>query len=244
MAFPVIPTEAAGRVLGNNQANTTATRTFPDLSGLTKNSGDLLIAIVFAYQTSTGTNAAFSGWTAGWTEFGDRATSTTCAIGAAYKWSTGSETGTISVTQAATITGHASTVLLSIPGAHATTPPEMGTSATGTGTAASPAFNPTGWDVEDTLWIAVNANGMTNATGSWTANNSAPTNYTGYFGTAPPDSSVVGQVAGAVAFRQIAAASENAGTFTQDTSNARNTATTIAVRPAPAAALKYVGMIL
>lgn len=83
--FPTIPTTGAGRVLTNTQANTTATRTFPNLSSLTKNSGDLLIAICVAYQTSTGTNAAFSGWTAGWTEFHDSATSTTMAIGMAYR---------------------------------------------------------------------------------------------------------------------------------------------------------------
>ena len=91
MTFPTIPTVAAGRVLTTNQADTTATRTFPNLSSLTKNSGDLLIAIIVAYQSST-TNAQFSGWTSGWTEFHDSGTSTTLAIGCAYKISTGSET--------------------------------------------------------------------------------------------------------------------------------------------------------
>ena len=71
MAFPTIPTVAAGRILSTLQANTTATRTFPDLSGLTKNSGDLLIAIIVGYQTTATANAAFSGWTSGWTEFLD-----------------------------------------------------------------------------------------------------------------------------------------------------------------------------
>ena len=42
MAFPSIPT--GGRVLTTNQADTSGTRTFPSLSSLTKNSGDLLIA--------------------------------------------------------------------------------------------------------------------------------------------------------------------------------------------------------
>jgi hypothetical protein len=235
MAFPTIPTAADGRVLTANQLNTTATRTFPDLSGLTKNAGDLLIAIVVGYQSSTGSpNNAFSGWSAGWTEFCDRqASGTTNVIGAAYKWSDGTETGAITVTQAATITGHASMILLSIPGTHPATPPEAGTAATGTGTAAPPSFNPAGWDVEETLWIAVNANGMTSGTGSWTANNSAPANYSDYIGTNPPDNSVVGQVAAAVAFRQLEAASDAPGAFAQDTSNARNTAVLFAVRPAP-----------
>jgi hypothetical protein len=46
------PTVATGRVLTVNQANTTATRTFPDLSGLTKTPGDLLIAICVVYQSA------------------------------------------------------------------------------------------------------------------------------------------------------------------------------------------------
>ena len=88
MAFPTIPTTAAGRVLVAVQANTTATRTFPDLSGLTKNAGDLLVAICIAYQTGTGTNAAFLGWTGGFSEIHDSVTSTTMAIGIAIKTST------------------------------------------------------------------------------------------------------------------------------------------------------------
>jgi len=52
VTFPTIPTVAATRVVTGVQANTTATRTFPNLSGLTKNSGDLLIAIVVGYQSS------------------------------------------------------------------------------------------------------------------------------------------------------------------------------------------------
>src|SRR5574339_1241304 len=100
MAFPTIPTVAAGRLLTATQADTSATRTFPSLSSLTKNSGDLLVAIVIAYQTSTGTDAAFSSWGGSFTEFSDTATSTTIAIGCAYQWSTGSATGSFTVTQA------------------------------------------------------------------------------------------------------------------------------------------------
>jgi len=231
MAFPTVPTVAAGRVLTSNQGNTLATRTFPDLSGLTKNSGDLLIAICYVYQAS-GTNATFGSWGASFQEFGDFGTSgSTVGIGCAYKWSTGTETGTFTVTQAGAPTGHASFVLLSIPGAHATTPPEAGSFSSAL--PADPAsFNPTGWDAEETLWIAVNANGMTSGSGTWTANNAAPTNYTDYVGTNPSDTSTVGQVAGAVAFRQLNAASEDVGSFSQDTSNARSGAIVIAVRPA------------
>jgi hypothetical protein len=231
MAFPTIPTAAASRVLVNNQANTTATRTFPSLTGLTKNSGDLLIAICVAYQTSTGTDAAFSGWTGSFTEFHDSATSSTMAVGMAYKWSDGTETGTFAVTQAATITGYASMILLSIPGAHRTTVPEAGSRASGTGAANPAAFNPANWGVEDTLWIAVAGNGETNAAGAWGGLTAAPTNYTGYVDTAAADTSTIGECEAAVAFRQLAAASEDVGTFTGDTSNARDAVVVVAVRP-------------
>jgi hypothetical protein len=239
MAFPTIPTVAAGRVLSVNQLNNTATRTFPNLSSLTKSSGDLLIAIVVGYQSST-TNAQFSSWGAGFTEFHDSGTSSTLAIGMAYKWSNGSETGTFTVTQAGTITGDATMILLSIPGAHPTTPPEAGSRADGTTAAADPAaFNPAGWGTEETLWIAVHANGMTNASGSWTATGTgAPANYGSRVDTNASDTSTIGDVELEVSFRQAAVGSEDVGASSgTDTSNARNSSVVIAVRPSPLAVL-------
>jgi len=235
MAFPTIPTVAGGRVLFANQADTSQTRTFPNLSSLTKNAGDLLIAIIFTYQ-STG-NPQFSSWGGGFTEFSDQGSSTTMGIGIAYKVSTGSETGTFTVTQANTITGHASMCLLSIPGAHASTPPEAGTIANGTSAAADPgSFNPSGWDLEDTLWMSIIGSGMTAAGGSWTATGTtAPTNYTDRADSNTTDSSIAGQTEIAVAFRQLAAASEDVTTGGVDVSNARNSAVVVAIRPAAAA---------
>jgi hypothetical protein len=238
MAFPTIPTVAATRVAVANQLNTTATRTFPTLTGFTKDSGDLLIAIVVAYQTSTGTNAAFSGWTGSFTEFHDSATSSTLAMGAAYKWSTGSETGQITVTQAGTITGNASMILLSIPGAHATTPPEAGSRASGTTALANPASFTPSWAADDTLWISVVGSGEDAATSTWTGNGAtAPTNFSGWVDTNAADNSAVGECEAAVSFRQENAASQDVGTAAAvDVSNARNGAFVIAVRPVPAAA--------
>jgi len=230
LAFPTIPT-APSRVLFTNAVGASATRTFPDLSSLTKNSGDLLIAVVAAYQSSATANAVWSGWGASFTEFGDFSTTTTVAIGCAYKFSTGSETGTFTVTQAATVTGGASMMLLSIAGANETTPPEAGGYATGTGAANPASFDPTGWDVEDTLWIAVTGNGESSASGTWTGVASAPTNYTGYVDAATADTSTLGEIEIAAAFRQNAAASEDAGAFTGDTTNARDATIVIAVRP-------------
>ena len=144
MTFPTIPTVAATRVLFTNQADASGTRTFPDLSSLTKNSGDLLIALVFGYQDAGSSGAIFSSWGGGFTEFSDQMTTSgsTMCVGAAYKWSTGSETGTFTVTQASP-TGHASMCLLSIAGTHASTVPEAGTIANDTAAAADPgSFNP------------------------------------------------------------------------------------------------------
>jgi hypothetical protein len=238
VAFPTTPTVAAGQVLTGVQANTTATRTFPNLSGLTSPAGDLIIAICIGYNTSTGTDAAFSGWTGGFTEFHDSATNGTQPIGMAYKWSTGAETGTFAVTQAGTITGHACFILMSIPGAHATTPPEAGSRASGTTAVADPAaFNPAGWAVDDTLWIAVCGSGEVSTTGSYTGTVATPpTNYSGIVETAA-SGDVAGAVQGAVAFRQATTGSEDvAGFVGVDVSNARNSAVVIAVRPSAEAA--------
>jgi hypothetical protein len=233
MAFPTIPTVAAGRVLTTNQADASATRTFPSLSSLTKNSGDLLIAIAVCYQSAGTAGAVFSSWGGGFTEFSDQMTTSgsTMCIGLAHKWSDGTETGTFTVTQASP-TGHATLILLAIAGAHASTPPEPGSVVSGTGAAADPGSLGPSWGAEDTLWIALAASGMTSGTGSWTGTGTtAPTNYTDRVDSNTTDSSTVGQTEGAVAFRQLNAASENAGTAGVDTSNARNSALLIAVRP-------------
>jgi len=235
MAFPTIPT--GGRILTTTIAGT-GTRTFPNLSSLTKNAGDLLIAIAVCYQSSTGAGApggsVFSAWGASFTEFCDQMTtnSSTMAIGAAYKWSTGSETGTFTVTQAATITGHAALILMAIPGAHASSPPETGTIANGTTSAADQGALAPSWGADDTLWICVRGCGETATGGTFTALSTPPTNYgsstqTGISGD------VVGGVEGGVSFRQLNAASEDVGPGTCDVSNARNSALTIAVRPVP-----------
>lgn len=230
MTFPTVPTVAAGRVLNTPNTAGGATKTFPDLSSLTKNAGDLLIAIAVTYDGNS-TNAEFSSWGGGFTEFVDQTTTTTMGIGAAYKWSTGSETGTFTVTTADTSTNDSQLILLSIPGAHSAVPPEGGTIANGTTAAADPgSFNPAGWGAEDTLWIAVGGNGETSTTGSFTGVTAAPANYTDFFGTGIT-ADVVGGVEAGIAFRQLNAASEDVGTFTVDLSNARNSALLIAVSP-------------
>ena len=240
MAFPTIPTVAAGRVVTGFQADTNATRTFPSLTGLTKNAGDLLIAIIVGYQSSLTSNV-YSVWGGGFTEVKDIGVASQMCLGVAYKWSNGSETGAFSVSQNGTVTGHAGFILLSIPGAHATTPPEVAAAlATGTTAAADPAaLTPAGWGAEDTLWISVGANGETSLTGPYTGMGLAagpPTNYGDAVSTGE-SADVIGAIALAVAFRQLNASSENVGPWSSiDTSNARNVASVIAVRPAAASA--------
>lgn len=238
MAFPAIPTAAGSRVLTTTQANTTSPRTFPSLSSLTKSAGDLLIAIIVAYQSSSGAGApggsVFSSWGASFTEFCDQMTtnSSTMAIGAAYKFSTGSETGTFTVAQAATITGHAAMILMAISGAHASTPPETGTIANGTTTAANPSALSPSWGAADTLWISVAANGETGTGGTFDGLSASPTNYSGDVITAISQDAV-GGTTGGVGFRQLNASSEDVGTWTLDTSNARNSSVVFAVSPPP-----------
>lgn len=241
MTFPTVPTQAAGRIGFVNQLDTTATLTGPNLNTLTKAPGDLLIAIAGEYQSNAGTDAAYTGWAGGgltWTEIRDSTGTADNRLGVAVaRVVTGSETGTVTVTRSGTLVGDASMIVLVVPGTHPTTNPETTAVAVATAAAADPAALTPSWGAEDTLWIGVNGNGMTAITGSWTANNSAPTNYTDYLGTAPADTSTIGDFGLAVAFRQLNASSEDMGTFGQDTSNARSAALVIAVRPSPLSAI-------
>jgi hypothetical protein len=235
VAFPTIPTSGNGRLIYVGQRNNSSNRLFPAFGGaLTFSAGDLLIAIIVAYQGATTANATFGTWTAGWTEFMDSSTSATMAIGGAYKWATGSEAN-VQCTQAATVTGEAVLFVMSIPGAHPTTPPEFGGRSSTTSTVPDPTTMTPSWGADDTLWIGVGGSGETATTGSWTGITGGPANYSTLEGPAPT-TDVLGSVDAYVCFRQLNAASEDVGTWTTDTSNARAAALTVAVRPAPAAA--------
>lgn len=236
MAFPTIPTSGAGRIVTGVQANATSPRTFPSLTGLTKNSGDLLIALIGAYQSSNA-SGMFSSWGGGFTQFSNPTGGTTVSgIGAAWKISDGTETGTFTVAQTATITGHAAFILLSIPGSDPATNPRANTLATATGSSADPAsFDPGVWSNEETLWISVALLGETATAGSFTGFSAPPTNYTPASpleGTAF-SGDVVGGVQMVVAFRQNQVTAEDVGTWSEDNSNTRNAHLVIAVRPAP-----------
>lgn len=233
MAFPTVPTAGANTLIDGVNGTAGTTHTFPSLTTLDNASGDLLIAIISLYQASATANG-FGTWGAGFTEFGDASNTTNPSIsmGCAYKFSDGTETGTFTV--ASTISGRSAVHLLSIKGAHLTTPPEVAFSSTSTATAQDPpSLDPAGWGAEDTLWIAVGGGGETSLTGTWTGIASAPANYTGFDASAISGGDVVGAVQQAVAFRQLNAASEDPGAFTTDTSPEIERAATIAVRPLP-----------
>ena len=238
MTFPTIPTAGASTLLESSQATATTTHTFPNLSSLPNTSGALLLALIGTYGGGS-SNAEFSSWGGGFTEFVDQATNNADiqSIGAAYKLNaTGSESGTFTVTSVAS--SRSAMFLMEIPLAHTTEPPVATARATGTTTAADPAsLDPANWAAEDTLWIAFAANGEISLTGSFTGITAAPTNYTNYDDTGIIGGDVIGAIECAVGFRQLNAASEDVGAFTLDTGAAGSSTITIAVRPAPAAAV-------
>lgn len=232
MTFPTIPTAGANTLLTTNQPTATTTHTFPSLTTLDNAAGDLLIAIIVTYQGGS-VNAEFSAWGGGFTEFVDQSANSTTvqSIGAAYKFSDGTETGTFTVTSVAS--NRSVMFLLSVKGAHASTVPEGGAKANGTSAAADPiSLDPAGWAAEDNLWIAVGVNGETSLTGSFTGITAAPANYTNYVDSGIIGGDVIGALEGAVGFRQLNAAAEDAAGFTVDTGAAGNSALLLAVRPA------------
>lgn len=152
-------------------------------------------------------------------------------MGAAYRISDGTETGTFTVVS--TISGRAAMCLMSIKNWHGTTIPEAAFSGPTTATAHDPpSLNPAGWDAEDTLWIAVAGSGQTSLTGTWTGIVSGPASYTDYAEGAIVGGDVIGACQIAVAFRGLNAAAEDPGVFTTDVSPEIERAATIGVRPA------------
>jgi hypothetical protein len=242
MAFPTIPSSGANTLLTSSQATVTTTHTFPSLTTLAQSSGDLMLAVIVLYRGSTA-NAEFSSWGGSFTELLDQSSNAVLpAIGVAYKWSDGTETGTFTVTSAGT--QRSAMFLMTIPGAHPSTVPSWVVRQTGTTAAADPgAHDPTNWGAEDTLWIAIGASAETSLTGTFAGATAAPANYTGYLDTGIIGGDVIGAIEGAVAFRQLNTASENVGTFTVDLSAAANAALHVAVRPKSGARTRCAGFI-
>ena len=234
MAFPTIPTVAGNTLLSTTTTTATTTHTFPSLTTLAPQAGDLLIAICVQYQGGTANNEFTSWGAAGFTETRDQATVTALdqAIGVAHKIATGSESGTFAVTS-----GHSFrsvNFLMRIPAAtwHGTTIPEVSDIVRATNAVADVgSLNPAGWAAEDTLWIAVAGHSETSTTGSPPVITASPTNYSGDLIVAR-NADATGNITAGVAFFQNNAAAEDAGVWTVSNANRGNgAALTIAIRP-------------
>ena len=239
MSFPTVPTVAANTLLATTTTTASSTHTFPNLTTLAPATGDLIIAVCVQYQGGTAGAEFPATWGATFplTETADRANANTTdmAIGVAHRIATGTESAAFSIT-----TAHAFrsvNFLMRIPAGtwDGSTIPEVSAMDVSAGGTADPAsFDPANWGAEDTLWIAVCGDGETSTTGSPPTIDTPPTNYTGDLIVARAGDAV-GHVTAGVAFQQINASAEDAGTWTISNANrGRSAALVIAVRPAAA----------
>lgn len=212
MAFPTV----AGKGAQYNTAGTNAISHAVEYpAGIS--SGDLLV--LFVHVDGSGSII----WPAGFTELYQTAASgNSHRSGAAYRIANGMESGDATVV---TASEQATARIWRITDWHGTTPPEVGTAATGSSANPDPPSLTPSWGAADTLWIATcGVNGGPGST-------SYPSGYNDNQETAQTGGS--GAAGGAQASRNLNATSEDPGTFT--TANNGWTANVIAVRPAATA---------
>lgn len=222
MTFPTVIAENGGN---STTDQTSVTVNLPDGSNVAGRR-------ILCFFTSDGSGETFT-YPAGWNII-LAAGGTGFTNGAAYHDTDGTEgypsTGaTITVTITSVEQSCHTTYLIS--GFETSTAPAVATATTGTSTAPDAgALNPSGWDVEDTLWFAfASANGLSATTPRFSG---YPTSYT----NTRSDISAGGNgCVQAVARRENATASEDPSAFTLDTSTGWR-ATTIGIRPAAVAA--------
>lgn len=216
MAFPTVE-GTAGKL---QSVTSTASQAVPYPTGVAGGiqANDILLVVGGIDEAAAGTTV--SNWN-GFTQlFWTDITTNVGAGGAAWIRASGGETGTITFTTSAA--ERADFIMYCIRGAHTTTAPAVGTTATASSTNPDPPALTPSWGAEDTLWWAVTVVDIT-------VPSAAPTNYTN-LDTATSTSGVTV----ATARRELNAASENPGVFTMATD--QWLANTIGVRPAPAAA--------
>jgi hypothetical protein len=185
------------------------------------NTGDLLIVLFTNDGSATVTTPA------GWSLLASNANGSAVRLSVYYKIAGGTEGGT-TVNFVTSASEQAAAQVYRITNWHGTTPPEISTDVTGTSTAPNPAsLNPAGWDVADTLWIAVAGQDRGDEDGT----TAYPASYTNGISTlsAEDDTSSCRTLS---ARRVLAAASEDPGAFTIPVSQ-EWVAFTIAVRPEP-----------
>jgi hypothetical protein len=222
LAFPTVVGSNATSNTSPNNPNHTVT-----LPGSIA-AGDLLIALVAVDGAPTWT------WPGDWNELLDQAISAQNGITVGYKIAAGGETTVVPVSSFGERSNHIS-LRISAASWHGTTPPEITTpAATGSGTNANPAGSPTAsWGSDDNLFIAVcsiDTNGGP-VTG-WPAN---------YSGNQLQNNTASSAGIAGLATRELAADSDDPGTFTNGSDNWL--ATTLIVRPAaggaPATSLPF-----
>jgi len=187
----------------------------------TVNAGDLLIALFTNDGGATVTTPS------GWTQLASTANGSAVRLSVYYKIAAGTEGGTTVNFVTSANEEEAAAQVYRITNWHGTTLPEISTAATSTSTRPDPAsLDPAGWDVADTLWLAV--------AGQDRGDQGPTIAYPAYYtdGISTLSSATTDSCRTLSARRVLAAASENPGAFTIPASE-EWVAFTIAVRPAP-----------
>jgi len=187
----------------------------------TVNAGDLLI-VIFTNDGNAGVTTP-----AGWTVLASSGGAAAVRLSVYYKIAAGTEGGT-KVNFVTASNEQAAAQVYRITEWDGTTPPEISPAATGNSTAPDPAsLNPVGWDVGETLWLAVAGQDRGDQAGT----TAYPANYTNGLSTQSSMPPPVGEICRLHSARRVlAAASENPGAFTIPVAE-QWVAFTIAVRP-------------
>jgi hypothetical protein len=184
----------------------------------TVDTGDLLI-VVFANDRDESVTTP-----SGWTELASDTSGPHIRLSVYYRIATGTE-GSTTVNFVTSDNEEAAAQVYRITNWHGTTPPEISTAASGTDAAPDPAsLNPGGWDVADTLWIAVAGQDR----GAQPGTTAYPVGYTD--GISTLSSGGTGSCRIHSARRVLATASEDPSAFTIPVSE-QWVAFAIAVRP-------------
>jgi len=185
---------------------------------LTVDAGNLLIVLFVNDRNESVTTPG------GWTELASDTSGPHIRLSVYYKIAAGTEGGT-TVNFITSAAEEAAAQVYKITNWHGTTPPEISTAATCTNaTPDPPSLNPAGWEIADTLWIAVVGQDRGDQTGTTTY----PASYTD--GISTLSSTGNGSCRTLSARRILAATSEDPGAFTIPVSE-QWIAFTIAVKP-------------
>lgn len=206
-----------------SQLSSRASTSNPDTVDLPASiaSGDLIIVFHFSDGALTRT------FPSPWVEIKDTVVSGSSAnIGIAYLIASGGETS-VTVTKSADERFSAIAIRISAASWHGTTAPEVSTGTTGSSQFPNPDSVTASWGAEDNLFIAayaVDGADVPLPTTAW------PTNYDSNHIDSPEVASAGG---GGIASRELAASSDDPGTFTM-TATEQWWAGTVVIRPASA----------